>query len=195
LIDTIWQKQKRDELLRLLRSGDQRAFAQFIDKYKEIVFLCCRRLGLNEDEVEDVASETFLAAYKGLKYYQGQAELSTWLWSIAYQQAISYLRKNRRKWKHFDDPDEQIIESDGHQPVSAAQNREEEEIIWQQVKKLPKLWAMAIILYYKEQKSISEIAKIMKLRQNTVKTYLFRAREKLKQILAPIFGEGTDAFR
>lgn len=194
MIDTIWQQQKKDELLRLLRDGDQRAFAQFIDKYKEIVFLCCRRLGLNEDEVEDVASETFLAAYKGLKYYQGQAELSTWLWSIAYRQAVNYLRKHRRKGELFDETSEHVIESDKHQPMLAAQSREEEEIIWHQVQKLPKLWAMAIILYYREQKSISEIAKIMKLRQNTVKTYLFRARGKLKQILAPIFGEGTNAF-
>ena len=62
----VWQKKQNDEWLGLLRSGDHRAFGQFIDKYKEMVFLCCRMLGLQDVEAEDVASETFLAAYKGL---------------------------------------------------------------------------------------------------------------------------------
>ena len=93
--------------MRLLRSGDHRAFAEFIDKYKETVFLCCRKLGLSKDEAEDVASETFLAAYRGLRRYAGRAELSTWLWSIAYRKAVSFLRKNRRGRPIEADPDGQ----------------------------------------------------------------------------------------
>lgn len=66
LVDRIWEQQEKDNWLRLLCRGDHGAFARLIDKYKETVFLCCRRLGLSEDEVEDVASETFMAAYKAL---------------------------------------------------------------------------------------------------------------------------------
>jgi len=84
LVDKVWEQQQQDNWLRLLRSGDHGAFAEFIDKYKETVFLCCLRLGLAEDEAEDVASETFLAAYNGLSRYSGRAELSTWLWSVEY---------------------------------------------------------------------------------------------------------------
>lgn len=65
MAEKIWEKRQKKKWLRLLRSGDHQAFAEFIDKYKETVFLCCRRLGLREGEAEDVASETFLAAYKG----------------------------------------------------------------------------------------------------------------------------------
>lgn len=77
MVEKICEKRQQKKWLRLLRSGDHRAFAEFIDKYKETVFLCCRRLGLREDEVEDVASETFLAAFKAIGRYSGQAELST----------------------------------------------------------------------------------------------------------------------
>jgi len=194
LAKKIWQKQ-RNNWLQLLRSGDERAFAEFIDKYKRTVFLCCRSLGLRQDEVEDVASETFLAAYQGLRRYSGQAELSTWLWSIAYRQAVSYLRKNRRKWQLLAEPNEQVAESEERGPMSAAQSSEEAEIVWAAVKRLPKLWAMAVMLHYREEKSIAEIAKIMRARKNTVKTYLFRGRERLKQLLAATFGEHVDVDR
>ena len=187
-------QQKKDKWLRLLRSGDHGAFARFIDKYKETVFLCCRRLGLKEDEAEDVASETFMAAYKGLQRYRGQAELSTWLWSIAYRQAVSYLRKNRKHLQLEAELDElhQLGSIQEHEPAAVMQGQETEKIVWQAVERLPRLWAMTVILYYREEKSITEIAKIMQSKENTIKTYLFRARQKLKQALAPAFGEDVD---
>ena len=190
----IWQQQ-RESWLQLLRSGDERAFAEFIDKYKQTVFLCCRSLGLQQDEAEDVASETFLAAYQGLRRYSGQAQLSTWLWSIAYRQAVSYLRKNRRKWQLLAEPDEQVTDSEDRGPMSAAQSSEEAEIVWAAVEQLPRLWAMAIILHYLEDKSIADIARIMQARKNTVKTYLFRGRERLKKTLAATFGADIDVDR
>lgn len=192
MVDKIWEQQQKDNWLRLLRSGDHEAFARFIDKYKETVFLCCRRLGLAEDEAEDVASETFLAAYKGLSRYSGRAELSTWLWSIAYRRAVSYLRKNRRQWQLKAELDEQIAGDKEQEPAMAIQSRDTGKIVWEAVERLPKLWAMAIILYYREEKSIIDIAKIMQAKENTIKTSLFRARRRLKKALAPAFGEDFD---
>ncbi len=153
MVDKVWEQQRKDNWLRLLRSGDHGAFAQFIDKYKETVFLCCRRLGLREDEAEDVASETFLAAYNGLSRYSGRAELSTWLWSIAYRRAVSYLRKNRRRWQLEAEPDEsrQVGSGEVQEPAAAIQGKETEKIVWEAVERLPRLWAMAIILYYREE--------------------------------------------
>ena len=192
MVEKIWEKRQKKKWLRLLRSGDHDAFAEFIDKYKETVFLCCRRLGLREDEAEDVASETFLAAYKAIGRYIGQAELSTWLWTIAYRQGINYLRKNRKQWQLESEPDEQVSDSKEQGPAAAAQSREREKIVWESVERLPRLWAMAIILYYREEKSIADIAKIMQIKENTIKTYLFRGRDRLKQALTAAFEEDID---
>ena len=181
--------------MRLLKSGDHQAFTEFIDKYKESVFMCCRRLGLRDDQAEDVASETFLAAYRGLGRYSGRAELSTWLWAIAYRQAVSYLRKNRRQWQLEGEPDEQIAGIKEQEPSAAMQGRETESLVWEAVDRLPRLWALAVVLYYREQKSVADIGRIMRTKENTVKTYLFRAREKLKETLAPVFGEDADDTR
>ena len=194
MVSNVSDQKKKDNWLRLLHSGDHGAFARFIDKYKETVFLCCRRLGLREDEADDVASETFMAAYKGLQRYRGHAEFSTWLWSIAYRRAVSYLRKNRKQLQLEAEPDE--FRQDGSNqeqgPVAVMQGEETEKIVWNAVERLPRLWAMAIILYYREEKSIIEIAKIMRTKENTIKTYLFRARQRLKKALAPAFGEEFD---
>lgn len=187
MVDEVWEKRQMAHWLQLLRSGDQQAFGQFIDKYKETVFLCCRRLGLREDEIEDVASDTFLAAYKGLSRYTGQSSLSTWLWSIAYRKAVNYLRKNRRQQLESE-VDEQIVDSRQQEPAAPIETEETERIVWDAVERLPRLWAMTVILHYREQKSIADIAKIMNTRENTVKTYLFRARARLKQLLLAAFG-------
>ena len=168
MAEEIWQKRQKKKWLRLLRRGDHEAFAEFIEKYKETVFLCCRRLGLSEDEAEDVASETFLAAYKAIGRYSGRSELSTWLWSIAYRQGINYLRKNRKEWQLETEPVEQISDSKEQGPTEAVQSRETEEIVWEAVERLPRLWAMAVILHYREEKSVVDIAKIMQIKENTV---------------------------
>jgi DNA-directed RNA polymerase specialized sigma24 family protein len=165
LPESIWQRQM-DSWLGLLCSGDERAFAQFIDKYKEAVFLCCRRLGLRE--------------------------LGTWLWSIAYRQAVSYLRKNRRHLQLEDEFQNELAGSEHDEPIVVTQDKEQTEIIWEAVESLPRLWALSIILHYREEKSVVDIAKIMQIKQNTVKTYLFRGRKRLKQMIAATLGENID---
>jgi RNA polymerase sigma-70 factor (ECF subfamily) len=65
--------------------------------YQDMVFACCRTVGLREDEIEDAASESFLAAYKSIKKYSGKSKLSSWLWKIAYHKALDYRRKEPNK--------------------------------------------------------------------------------------------------
>jgi len=178
-----------------LLAGDHQAFAEFVEKYKEMVFVCCRMLGLREDEAEDVSSETFLAAYKGLSRYRAEAELSTWLWSIAYRQGVNYLRKNRKDKQLLPKPDGQLADSKNAQRSAGLESKEQNELVWQAVKQLPRVWAIAVVLFYREEKSIKEIAKIMRKRKNTVKTYLFRGRKRLKELLADDFGESINANR
>lgn len=79
--------------------------------------------------------------------------------------------------------------------LAGVESKEQAEFVWQAVERLPRIWAVATVLFYREEKSISEIAKIMKKRENTVKTYLFRGRKRLKELLANVLGEDTDVSR
>jgi RNA polymerase sigma factor (sigma-70 family) len=177
-------KGQKADWLRKLFAGDHEAFGEFIDKYKGTVFMCCRMLGLREDDVEDVASETFMAAYRSISRYRGQAELGTWLWKIAYHKAVSHLRKYGRTGQLFDENIKRLVDIRRRPSLQVLEDAEQAESVWQAVKRLPKLWAVAILLFYREEKSVAEIAKIMKKRENTVKTFLFRGRKKLKELLA-----------
>ena len=178
--------QHENGYLQRLRSGDERAFAEFVRKYEQVVFLCCRTLGLNEAAAEDVASETFLAAYEKLDSFRGQSSMSTWLWKIAYYKTVSYLRRNGRYKQLHSETISAGIEPSAEAKLETA---EQAELVWSAVERLPRLWAMAIILFYREEKSIKEIAKITRSRDNTVKTYLFRGRKKLKELLADFSGD------
>lgn len=181
--------QQRGNWLRLLCNGDRDAFAKFVDEYQQVVFLCCKTLGLNETEADDVASETFLAAYQELNKFKGQSKLSTWLWKIAYYKAVDYIRKNKHNLQMLDEIDEQLADKNIAHIAAELENKERSQIVWNTVRTLPGHWSMAILLYYRQNKSITEISKIMKKRENTVKTYLFRGRKKLKDLLAGHIGE------
>ncbi|MBU1261060.1 MAG: RNA polymerase sigma factor [Planctomycetes bacterium] len=169
---------KKESLIHRLQSGESAAFADFIARYQQQVFLCCRTLGLNTAETEDVASETFMAVYQGIGKYTGRAKLSTWLWKIAYNKAISFLRQKIRRQKL-----QEKLQKKYKEETSDVTWGGNEEIVWDVVKKLPQDQAMVIVLYYRQEKSVKEIASIMKKGQNTIKVNLFRGREKLKELL------------
>ncbi len=187
-------EQQKEDWQRLLVSGDHCAFAEFVDKYQKMVFLCCHTLGLNANESEDVANETFLAVYKKIGSFAGISKLDTWLWRIAYHKAIDYLRSKGRSGELLGDFDVQS-EAGKNDIADGLECREQSDLVWQTVERLPKLWALSIVLFYREDKSVEEIAKIMKTNKNTVKTYLFRGRERLKKLLEGSFGENTDAYK
>ncbi len=174
---------KQAGLIHRLREGDELAFAEFVQRYQQQVFMCCRLLGLGTDESEDVASETFMAVFKGIGGYTGRAKISTWLWKIAYNKAISYLRQKIRRQKLQEKLQNQYSEE--REIADWGQSQDETgEIVWNAVKKLPQEQAMAVVLHYRQEKSIKEIADIMEKRQNTVKVLLFRGREKLRELLS-----------
>ncbi|MFH1615439.1 MAG: RNA polymerase sigma factor [Planctomycetota bacterium] len=169
--------------------GDRKAFEEFVNEYQHLVFLCCRTLGLDADEAEDVASETFLAAYQKLRGFRGTSKLSTFLWKIAYYKAIDYIRKNKNNNELIGEVDEQFPDRNFVKTVAEIENKEQSEAIWLAVKQLPSLWSMAVVLFYRENKSIEEISKIMEKRKNTIKIYLFRSRKRLQKLLANFSGE------
>ncbi|OQA03325.1 MAG: ECF RNA polymerase sigma factor SigW [Planctomycetes bacterium ADurb.Bin401] len=172
-------KNDKEGFLHRLVSGDSRAFADFVSKYQQEVFLCCRTLGLNNDESEDVASEAFMAAYRGIKKFAGRSKLNTWLWKITYNKAMNCLREKIRRQNL-----QLKLQSDYIENSSKTTFAENGEFVWNSVRKLPADQALAILLFYRQEKSIKEIADIMQKNQNTVKINLFRGREKLKELLA-----------
>lgn len=176
-------QKSREICIEALKKGDEKAFAHFVNTYKDMVFACCRSAGLRPEDVDDAASEAFIAAYRSIGRFKGNSKLSSWLWRIAYHKALTIYRKNRRRAVLNED----IVENAPADPMQTDQDglesKEQSDLIWEAVDRLPENWAPAIVLFYREQKPVAEIAEILGIPANSVKTYLNRGRKRLYELL------------
>jgi len=168
-----------DLCLAALKKGDKAAFAHFVRTYQEMVFACCKTAGLNSEDIEDAASESFWAAYRSLHRFDGKSKLGSWLWTIAYRKASDIRRKNHQKDKMIQKAASNFTQIS----ESVSESKEQSDVIWDAVGQLPEKWAAVVVLFYRESRSINEIAEILNIPANTVKTYLDRARKRLYELL------------
>jgi len=162
-------------------SGDSRAFSCLIDRHKAMVFTISLRITGQREEAEEVSQDVFLKMYQALHTFKGSSKFSTWLYSIAYNMAVSRVRKSRPdyvplsdvEFKMSDKHDETMIfddESDDNQrrnALSCALNHLKQDEL------------LLINMYYTQQMSIEQISEITKLSSSNVKVKLFRIRQKL----------------
>ena len=178
-----------DELVRRAATGDDRkAFAELVDRHKEGVFALLYRLLGRSGEVEDVAQNVFIAAYRGLPAFKGKAKFSTWIYRIAYNQAVTAIRRiASRRSRELQEPER---DGDGQRskewsdPKGPAQEQGAlAGQVWTAVEKLPTSLRAVVELHYGRGFKYPEIAEVLSLPLGTVKTHLHRARAQLRKFL------------
>ena len=97
------------ELIRRVKSGDPDSFSVLVEKYSSFVFGIIRGVVLEPSVEEDLAQETFLQAYRGLKSFREQSRFKTWLYRITFNVCLSYLRKKKQTPVLHDEPDLKFI--------------------------------------------------------------------------------------
>jgi RNA polymerase sigma factor (sigma-70 family) len=158
---------------RVLAYDDQYAFSQIVKKYQSPIRLFLRRLIDERTEIADeLAQETFLIAYRKLKTFQGRSQFSTWLYVIAKNQFLQYVRKQKRviDW-HNEEEEFQEIEYNNRIDLETA------------ISKLTAPQRAVITLSYAEGLSQQDVAQILDIPLGTVKTHLLRGKDQLKKIL------------
>ena len=188
-------RQDELELVCRLREGDEESFVEFVRRFEKSVFLCCKGMGLDGWEAEEAASEVFVAAYEGIGKFGCRSSLSTWLWKIAYHKCADRLRGKKRAEIVRERAAEKAGGAVGGDVSTIVEGKERAEIVWEKVRGLPTEWGVAIILFYREGKSISETAAIMGAKEGTVKTYLYRGKERLRNVLERIWREQFNEVR
>ncbi|MCO7177067.1 RNA polymerase sigma factor SigW [Sporolactobacillus kofuensis] len=180
------QKEKR--LIRKVKKGDQQAFAELVDRYKNSVFAISLRMVGNTQEAEDLSQETFIRAFNHIDQYDHDRKFSTWLFRIATNISIDFLR--RRKANVSLDavvPGTEglalstIIPDGGELPDEMMMRKETEEMVQLEIRKLPEKYRSAVILKYIEDLSLKEISEVMDIPVGTVKTRIHRGREMLRK--------------
>ncbi|MFM2316734.1 MAG: hypothetical protein RLZZ155_1066, partial [Bacteroidota bacterium] len=187
LIDHLSDKAKKDYLLvlRALNEKDQRAYTELMGRYKDSVYFMLLKMVNNSDDAEDLTIETFSKAFKRLDQYTPQFAFSTWLFKIASNHSIDFIRKKRIKAISIDqgfsneDGESYVIpvKEDGLDPEESMQKDERVQRMRDVVEKLKPRYKRLVELRYFEEKSYEEISEILELPLGTVKAQLFRARD------------------
>lgn len=157
--------------------GDKSAFDKLTCKYQSSIRRFFLNLTMGDGPLsDDLAQETFIKAYLNITSFKGLSGFSTWLYRIAYN--VFY--DSARARKHYDDIDEQVIDS---QQQTSNEFSAEKMDIYKALKMLRKEEQTAVLLFYMEDKTHKEVAKIMDCPLGTAKTYILKGKEKLSVYL------------
>jgi RNA polymerase sigma-70 factor (ECF subfamily) len=186
-----------DALIRKAIGGDDAAFAVLMERYADLVFSVVVGIVRNETDAADVAQETFVRAYRALPRFRGDAKFSSWLYRIAVNRSLTFIRKRKRRGRtvdiglgphvearaleerHVADPGELVLDAEFRRLVREAVDR------------LPPKYRAAVTLFYIEERSYKEVAEVLGIPMGTLKTHLHRARALLKEILEKEFPTNT----
>lgn len=170
-------------------------FESVVENYREKVRRTCFRFVNNLEDADDVAQEVFIQVYESLTHFREESELSTWIYRIAVNKSLDFLRWKKRK-KRFakltsifgftDEYDEIILPASGN-PHDDFEKTERRAILRDAVDKLPGSQKTAITLSRWEELSNNEIAEIMNLSVSAVEALLHRAKKNLHKMLYKYF--------
>ncbi|GHT61054.1 DNA-directed RNA polymerase sigma-70 factor [Bacteroidia bacterium] len=161
-----------------VKAGDFRSFAPLVSKYRNMVFTIVLKIVENREDAEDISQEIFIKVFKSIQQFREDSEFSTWLYRIAYNTALSELRKRKLFLTSIDDSFISINE-----PVTEENNEDEMEVKLQYLdkalKRLPPDDVFLLTLHYLEGQSVENMGRISNLTVSNVKVKLHRIRKKL----------------
>lgn len=173
------------ELIAQSLAGNQVAYADLMKRHQRFVFTLALRFAKGREDAEEIAQDCFVKAYRSLANFNGESKFSTWLYSIVYTTAMTFLRKKRVDTTSIDDENTyiQLENQSGGMDANIAEQKSRSYYVNQAIDQLLPDDAMIITLFYKGEQSLEEIGQTMGIETNTVKVKLFRARQRLKERL------------
>ncbi len=179
------------KLVQLAVKGDQKAYAELMQRYKDSIYFMLLKMVNNRDDADDLTIEAFGKAFKNLHQYTPDFAFSTWLFKIATNNCIDFIRRKRKFTFSIDKNMENDSGQEMQFEIKSPLLDPEEKMIKKQkailmrdvVEKLKPRYKRLVELRYFQERSYEEIADELQLPLGTVKAQLFRAREFLYQIL------------
>lgn len=166
-------------IIQRILNGETALYENFLNAYGQQVFTLIVRIVANQEDAEELTQDTFLKAFQHLSSFKGNSSFSTWIYSIAYNTAISYARKKKYDTFNMDDA---LLANISDQQVDEALNEEGEERIIELNRAIERLNSderALITLFYHEEKPLNEVALILGLTESNAKVKLHRIRKKI----------------
>ena len=170
--------------INLIIEGNTNAFNILVDRYKDLVYSLALKMVKNREEAEEVAQDTFIKVFKSLSQFKGDSKFSTWIYKVTYNTCLDRLKKQKREQQvvSIDEFNTNQIKSIDN-ALDKMEDKEREKAIQDCINLLPSDDAFLLTLFYFDEQSLEEIAKVLGLTANNVKVKLFRSRKKLTSIL------------
>lgn len=171
-------------------TGDMQAFMLLIKQHERLVAHMVGRLVKNEEDREELCQDVFIRVHDKLSEFTFQSKLSTWIATIAWRYGINHLRK--KKIFFSDLPEEEAFTKrfiEELNPESITEERDLDDFVLKLVNKLPLQYKIVITLFHVEGMTYPEIGEITGMPEGTVKSYLFRARNLLKEKVKMYLGK------
>lgn len=174
------------ELLRASQRGHLDAFADLVGRYQPLVSAVAFSATGDRAMTEDVAQETFLVAWVGIRSIREPLKLRSWLCGIARNLGLATLRKGKREIATADTELEEASSDVQPSPLDAALSRESEALVRDAIRRIPELYRLPCVLHYRENYSVAEIAQILDLQRSTVQQRLSRGRRCIRKSMAEL---------
>ncbi len=175
--------------------GNTEAFSFLVKKYQDMIYGLSLKMLRNAEDAEELAQDTFVKAFRSLSSYKGTSKFSTWLYRIAYNAAISAMRKRKFELLSLD---EQRISDQEEMKIQQqfGQIRKEElsSYLQKAIESLPADDQVLVTLFYYEEQSIEEIVQITGLTESNVKVKIHRARKKMHILLKDLLQQEVYSF-
>jgi RNA polymerase sigma-70 factor (ECF subfamily) len=174
-----------------LISGDQSAYKLLVDQYGQKVYNTVLGFLQNNEDAEEITQDVFIEVFRSIHQFKGKSLLSTWIYRISVTKSLDFLRRKNRK-KRFAIFQNVFIQSEAHpiiqqtnfyHPGVLLQNKEQAAILFAAIDKLPENQKTAFILHKLDDLSYSQIAEIMNVSLSSVESLMFRAKQKLQNLL------------
>jgi RNA polymerase sigma-70 factor (ECF subfamily) len=171
------------ELVERCRSGDEDAFEELVNRYKDLVFALIARTEQDRSRAEDLAQEVFLRVHRGLPYFRGEARLSTWIYRIV----VNVCVQEHSRTAPVESLDA-MTEGGREAPLPSSRDRqfgdlEVRDRLEKAIARLPANYRLLIAAHYLKGVQYEELAEAFDLPLGTVKTQLHRAKQQLRRLL------------
>lgn len=173
------------QLVARAQAGDQQAFAELVRRFSPLVFRLAVSI-LGEEfvpEAEDVSQEVFLKVHHAIASFRGESAFSSWIYRITFNQAVNLKGRVRFRSPHTDDSALHHAVSADPGPDRQAETAQRARVLAECMETLPEVYQSALRLYYWLGSSVGEVAELLGVPENTVKSYLHRARQLLYAML------------
>ena len=180
-----------EQCIEKILKGEKEYFNILVKQLQVQIYNLAVKMTGDKEEAKDLTQEVFLKVYKSFATYDKSVKITTWIYKIATNACIDYLRKKKEVLMINEDQEIQIENRFYSLPDKALENKELKQLIYSKIDLLPESYRMVVILKYINELTFEEIADILKQPVNTVKTKLYRAREKLRDsIIETVKGGG-----